>query len=148
MPDSPQPRAPASRPLAPAAREWGLATLVVLAVALVLRAPVFGNPVIHSDEQFYLLVGDRMLHGSLPFVDIWDRKPIGLFLLFAAMRGLGGALGNDGVLAYQLCAFAAASATALVIWRLAWMIAAPVGALVASVSYLLFLSAVFCFGGQ
>lgn len=146
MSDSSYPPFPC--PLAPAAREWGVAALVVLTVALALRVPAFGNPVIHSDEQFYLLVGDRMLHGSLPFVDIWDRKPIGLFLLFAAMRGLGGVVGDDGVLAYQLCAWAAASATALVIWRMARMIATPAGALVASMSYLLFLSAMFCFGGQ
>ncbi len=46
-----------------------------LAVALLIRGPTFGYPLLHIDEQFYLLVGDRMLHGALPYVDIWDRKP-------------------------------------------------------------------------
>ena len=67
--------------------------------------PSFGNPVIGSDEgdeQFYLLVGDRMLHGLLPYVDVWDRKPVGLFLVYAAIRLLGG----EGIWQYQLAATA------------------------------------------
>uniref|UniRef100_UPI001C08B440 hypothetical protein n=1 Tax=Acinetobacter baumannii TaxID=470 RepID=UPI001C08B440 len=55
--------------------------LILLMFAVAVRARDFGNPSIHVDEQFYLLVGDRMLHGALPYLDIWDRKPIGLFLL-------------------------------------------------------------------
>ena len=50
------------------------------------------------DEQFYLLVGDRMLHGALPYVDIFDRKPIGLFLIYAGVRLLGG----EGFVQYKL----------------------------------------------
>lgn len=53
--------------------------LLLTLVALVARWVTFGNPVIGFDEQFYLLVGDRMLHGAMPFVDIFDRKPVGLF---------------------------------------------------------------------
>jgi predicted membrane-bound mannosyltransferase len=34
---------------------------VLAVVALALRAWDFGNPVIHVDEQYYLLVGDRIL---------------------------------------------------------------------------------------
>jgi hypothetical protein len=84
-----------------------------------LRAFTFGSPTIQIDEQFYLLVGDRMLHGALPFVDIWDRKPMGLFLLFAAIRLLGG----EGIVQYQLVALLSVVATSVVIWRTARMIA-------------------------
>lgn len=115
-----------------------------LAVGLVLRGATLGFPVIHIDEQFYLLVGDRMLHGAVPFVDIWDRKPVGLFLLFAAIRLMGG----DGILQYQLVALACVAGTSLVIYRMAREIAAPMGAFWAGVAYQLFLSAFFCFGGQ
>ena len=80
-------------------REQGGILLVLTLVALVVRARTFGNPVIGFDEQFYLLVGDRMLHGALPYVDIFDRKPIGLFLLYAGAGALGRAFGADGVLA-------------------------------------------------
>ena len=43
----------------------GLLLLLTL-VALVARAQTFGNPVIGFDEQFYLLVGNRMWDGALP----------------------------------------------------------------------------------
>ena len=88
----------------------GLAILLLF-VALAIRAWDFGNPVIDADEQYYLLVGDRMLHGAVPYMDLWDRKPIGLFALFAAIRLLPG----DGILAYQLAATLSAWATALVV---------------------------------
>jgi hypothetical protein len=115
-----------------------------LAVGLLIRGATLGFPVIHIDEQFYLLVGDRMLHGAVPFVDIWDRKPIGLFILYAAIRLLGG----DGILQYQLVALACVAGTSLVIYRMAREIASPMGAFWAGVAYQLYLSAFFCFGGQ
>lgn len=118
--------------------------LIYIALALVLRGPLFGSPVIHIDEQFYLLVGDRMLHGSLPYVDIWDRKPIGLFLLYAGIRELGG----SGFVQYQVVAMLVVSATSLVICGLASEIAPRKGAIWSGVVYQLYLSAFNCFGGQ
>lgn len=115
-----------------------------LAVALLVRGGTLGFPIIHIDEQFYLLVGDRMLHGAVPFVDIWDRKPVGLFLLFAGMRLLGG----NGILQYQLVALAATAGTSLVIYRIACSVASRAGAWWAGVGYQLYLSAFYCFGGQ
>ena len=49
-----------------APRSPAIVAAALLLVALALRAWDFGNPVIHVDEQYYLLVGDRMLHGALP----------------------------------------------------------------------------------
>ena len=118
--------------------------LVIAAVAVAIRAVQFGNPVIQIDEQFYLLVGDRMLHGALPFVDFWDRKPYGLFLIYAAIRSLGG----DGILAYQLVATVCAALTAFVVSQLAGRIAPPRGALIAAIVYLLYLSVNGGDGGQ
>lgn len=88
--------------------------ILLLLVAFASRFALFGDPVIHSDEQFYLLVGDRMLHGAWPYVDVFDRKPVGLFMVFAAIRLLGG----DGVLMYQLAATLVAAATAFVVTRI------------------------------
>jgi hypothetical protein len=88
--------------------------LVLLLVAFAIRSPLFGNPVIHSDEQFYLLVGDRLLHGAWPFVDIFDRKPVGLFLIFAAIRSVGG----DGIVMYQIAATLVAAGTAFLVGRI------------------------------
>ena len=127
-----------------AVRDWALTACAYLAVALVLRGLTFGNPVVHIDEQFYLLIGDRMLHGALPYVDIFDRKPLGLFLLFAAIRKLGG----EGFIEYQIVALLVASATALLVNRLAREIAPRAGAFWAGVGYLLYLSVFDCYGGQ
>ncbi len=118
--------------------------LAYLLLALLLRGLTFGDPALHVDEQFYLLVGDRLLHGSLPYVDIWDRKPVGLFVLYAAIRALGG----EGIVQYQVVAMLSASATALTINRIARNISSPRGAWWAGLSYLLYLSAFNCFGGQ
>jgi len=141
-------------PLAPAAtaagrdrsvplRGWPV-PLLLLAAALLIRLPFLGNPVIEGDEQFYLLVGDRLLDGTLPYVGIWDRKPIGLFLIYAAIRALGG----EGILQYQLVATLFATATALLVARLAARLVpdAPRRAgLLAGLTYLLWLGV---FGGE
>lgn len=99
---------------------------------------------IHSDEQFYLLTGDRLLHGALPFVDIWDRKPIGLFILFAAIRLLGGV----GVVEYQLVATGFAIATALLVSRIAAPDTGGRGGLAAALAYLVWLDIFDGAGGQ
>ena len=56
---------------------------VFVVVALVTRAIWFGDPVADFDEQIYSLIGWRMTYGELPFVEVWDRKPFGLFAIFA-----------------------------------------------------------------
>ena len=45
----------------------GLIFLGLLLFAAIVRAQTFNNPVLGFDEQFYLLVGDRMLHGAVPW---------------------------------------------------------------------------------
>ena len=109
--------------------------LMLLAVALAARAQTFGNPVIGYDEQFYLLVGDRMLHGAIPFVDIFDRKPVGLFLIYAFIRLLGG----EGTIQYQLVAGGFAFATSVLIWRFAERLTGRTGAIAAAIGYLIWL---------
>ena len=61
---------------------------ILTAVAVAARAGTFGNPNIHVDEQFYLYVARRMLEGARPFVDVWYRKPIGLFALYLPAAAL------------------------------------------------------------
>src|SRR5437899_6484920 len=116
-----------SRPVAPV---FGLIIL-----ALLSRMWLFGDPIIHVDEQFYFLTGGRMLHGSLPYVDVWDRKPIGLFLIYAFAYAI--APGN--VLGYQLLAAASAAATAIVVRKIALRVGTPGAAWTVAAAYLLYL---------
>lgn len=121
------------------------AALSLLAVALLIRAYDFGNPIVHVDEEWYLLVGDRLLHGARLYVDIWDRKPLGLFALYAAIRLLPG----DGILACQLCACLFAAATAWLVWRMGRIAGAgPGGAWLAGAAYIVWLSLFSGRGGQ
>jgi hypothetical protein len=118
-----------------------LHAILLLATAFALRKAQFGNPVIQVDEQFYLLVGDRLLHGALPFVDIWDCKPVGLFLLYAGIRLLGG----SGIIQYQIVATLFAAATAIMIARIGQRIGGGFAALCGGIIYLLWIN---WFGGD
>jgi hypothetical protein len=123
---------------------WLTPALLLLAAAFALRWWVFGNPVVHIDEQFYLWVGKSMLHGKLPFVDIWDRKPIGLFLVYAGIA----AVAPDPILGYQIAATLCAAATAWILQRMALRVASPAGALIAALAYLVYFPALGGVGGQ
>ena len=129
-----------------ARRGWGQAALFValfVAAALALRCATFGNPNLGVDEQFYLLVGERMHHGILPYVDVWDRKPLGLFAIYWLFGFF-----PDPVIAYQIGASLCAAATAWVIWRLLADVARPQGALLGGLAYLRLLGPFEGYGGQ
>lgn len=119
--------------------------LVLLATAVAVRAVTFGNPLVAVDEQFYWVTAQRLLQGALPFVDIWDRKPIGLFLLYAPAAALGMPW---GILAYQLMALASVVLTAGLIARVADRTGWGVGALPSALLYILMLNVADGQGGQ
>ena len=110
--------------------------LLLLLVAITSRAQVFGNSLVSIDEQFYRLIGHRMLAGALPYVDIWDRKPIGLFLLFAGFAGAG----TWSVIVSQLVALAATVATAWLLFVVARRITTRGAALAAASIYIICLT--------
>lgn len=118
---------------------------VLIAVAIAARAGTFGNPNVHVDEQFYLYVARRMTEGALPFVDVWDRKPLGLFLVYvpAAMLPYGWS-----IWAYQGLALIAVVATAWLVARIAEQANWSRGATAAGVAYILLLNWVGGQGGQ
>lgn len=122
---------------------WRTAIIVVAAVAT--RLVTFGNPILYTDEEFYFAVGRAMTNGALPFVDIWDRKPIGLFLLYAAPAALPG---GWGIWMYQALALAFAIATAIVIARLADAAGWTRGGTLAGVAYLAWITIGGGQGGQ
>ena len=133
-----------ARPIPKIARQHLVVLATVFAVALVTRGLWLGDPAIGSDEQFYLLVGDRMWQGALPYVDIWDRKPIGLFLIYAALRPFSA----DGILAYQIGALISVTMTAFVVTRIASRLAPIHVATMAGCVYLVMLPVLGGVGGQ
>jgi hypothetical protein len=119
--------------------------IVLALTALAARAVTFGNPVLHVDEQFYYAVADAMRHGALPFVDVWDRKPVGLFLVYLPAALFGPVL---GIWAYQALALLCVVVTAEIIARLAERGGWARGALVAAILYILWLNVADGQGGQ
>ncbi|SFG13454.1 hypothetical protein SAMN05518801_10821 [Novosphingobium sp. CF614] len=105
-----------------------------LAAAILVRLAMYGKPAVQVDEQFYLLVGQRMAQGALPYVDLWDRKPYGLFLIYRAVF----LVPLDPVLVYQALGTACSVLTALVIARTARLVAPERGARLAGLAYLLY----------
>lgn len=118
---------------------------ILLCVAIAARALTFGNPIVHVDEQFYYMVARAMWSGAVPFVDLWDRKPVGLFLLYmpaAAFPGVG------GIVAYQTMALVSTVATAWIVARFADAAGWRNGALLAGITYILWLNLLSGAGGQ
>ena len=62
------------------------------------RLPALLYSVINLDESLYLLIGKQLTEGILPFTDLCDRKPFGLFALF----GLFAAMPFDAIIASRL----------------------------------------------
>ncbi|WP_323992440.1 hypothetical protein [Nguyenibacter sp. L1] len=118
--------------------------LALLLAALVLRWPTFGDPMLGWDEEFYLFVGGRMLHGDIPYVDIWDRKPIGLFVIYAFFH----LFGPWRVWAYQIGALLCVWLTAMLVTRMARHVAPPAGAFIAGLLYIAWLNQAGGHGGQ
>ena len=133
----------------PAVPDRALLRLALLTLAaVVLRWSTFGDPNITADEGFYHAVGIAMHHGALPYVDVWDRKPLGLFLIYWAITGISAA-----PIAYQIAACASAVATAWLIGAVARRVtglpgSGTQGALLAGLAYLAWLTPLFGFGGQ
>src|SRR4051812_19762892 len=112
---------------------------------MVARCLTFGNPLVHIDENFYFAAAQQMLHGALPYIDVWDRKPVGLFLLYVPAAAMGVPL---GIWAYQLMALASVVLTALLIARIADRAGWQRGALPAALLYIFMLNLAGGQGGQ
>ncbi|MGR6327943.1 ArnT family glycosyltransferase [Sphingomonas sp. XXL09] len=121
-------------------RAW----LILCLAAVALRLPDIGNPLIDYDEQMYLLVARRMWDGAWPYVDIWDRKPIGLFLIYAGSQAFGG----DPIVAYHLLALLCVGGTAMLIATWLTRIASPWCGLVGGLVYILWIGSLGGRGGQ
>lgn len=85
-----------------------------------------------------------MLHGDLPYVDIWDRKPIGIFLIYEFFH----LFGPYRIWAYQIGALLSAWLTSIFCFKIARFIAPISGAFCASCCYLIWAVGFGGMGGQ
>lgn len=116
---------------------------LLLIAALIWRCDTFGDPSLHGDEAFYHTVGLAMHHGALPYVDVWDRKPFGLFAIYWLITAISAA-----PIAYQIAATLAAATAGWAVAAIARRWSNEQGALLAGLAYLLWLGPLQGFGGQ
>lgn len=121
-----------------ASRPWRAAILIALAT-LLIRMPAWGDPNYHVDEGFYLLVADRMRAGATLYVDIWDRKPPGIYVINYLVG-----LVWPGMLAMHVAATLSVAMGAVLLFRLARLVSGPRGALLAALGYVVIIGR---FGG-
>jgi 4-amino-4-deoxy-L-arabinose transferase-like glycosyltransferase len=118
--------------------------LFIAAASLLIRIWWMDNPVVDHDEQFYSYVATGMLDGQVPYVDVWDRKPVGLFLLYEAAHALLG----RGAFAYLAMANLFACIGAWLAYRIAALLADRRTGWVAALLYLLAMTVFGCRGAQ
>ncbi len=123
----------------------GATVLLLLLVALAARAITFGDPIVHADEEFYFSTAHAMWRGAVPYVDIWDRKPLGLFLLYLPAAALPWPI---GIYVYQAMAYASVVATAALIVRLAVRAGWTRGAVPGGIAYIVWIDLAEGQGGQ
>ncbi|MHC1727358.1 MAG: ArnT family glycosyltransferase [Syntrophobacteraceae bacterium] len=81
--------------------------LLIAAVTLIIRFPFF-FPEVDLDESTFILMGQEILDGYLPYDRLWDLKPPLLFGFFAALISIFGKTIPAVRLGGAFCAIAAA----------------------------------------
>ena len=110
--------------------------IVLAALTLVTRLPYFFVDVIDWDESTFILMGDSLLKGFLPYTHIWDNKPPAIFFLFAGIISLG----ND-VLVVRIVGALLVFATAALVYVLAKRIHSHEAGVFGAIVYVLGMSA-------
>ncbi|MDX2067653.1 MAG: glycosyltransferase family 39 protein [Haliscomenobacter sp.] len=64
--------------------------LIFLGTAFLLRIFSFFPSVINHDESTYIVIADALLRGQTYWVEVIDIKPVGIFLIYAALLKIGG----------------------------------------------------------
>ncbi len=92
---------------------WSVFAFFVLLV-VVLRFSSFFESVIDSDESLYLLMAQSWLNGQPPYTEIWDNKPLGIYILFSLALIVFGKV----VISIRILACIAIISTSYLLYRL------------------------------
>ena len=108
--------------------------LLMLALGIMaVRLPFFDYNVLSADESVYLMIGAGMRDGHIPYVDIIDRKPIGIFLIY----GLADLLFRDAIIGVRIFGALSTLAGSWLLARIGqrFLGLGPVAALLAGLMY-------------
>ena len=70
--------------------------------------------VLDKDESIYILGADSLLNGNLPYIEIWDNKPPGIFILFSLTMLI---LGNS-IVSIRILSIVATTFTSYFLYRI------------------------------
>ena len=62
--------------------------LIFLALAGATRLPILHRTVLDWDESLYFIMAQQWRAGHLPYTIVWDNKPLGIYVIFAAFQAL------------------------------------------------------------
>ena len=107
-----------------------------MALAFAVRLPALVLPSMDWDEGLYLTMAADLNAGQLPYTGLWDRKPIGIFVLFALVERVF----QDGVLGVRILASLFAALAAFSLYRISILLFQPGGTIgmAAATAYVLF----------
>ena len=86
----------------------------LFAFALLLRLPYFFVDSINWDESTFILVGQSLLDGNLPYTRLWDLKPPLVFAFFACVIGIFG----KSIIAVRFAGLICVVATAFITYQI------------------------------
>ena len=107
-----------------------------MALAFAVRLPALILPSMDWDEGLYLTMAADLNAGQLPYSGLWDRKPIGIFVVFALVERVF----EDGVLGARVLASLFAALAAFFLYRISILLFQPGGTIgmAAASAYVLF----------
>lgn len=94
-------------------KSWMIFTLFIILV-FCLRLPSFFQSVLSADESLYLLMAHSLVNGYPPYIQVWDNKPPGIYILFSIALILLG----DSVLSIRIIACIAVAITCYLLYQL------------------------------
>lgn len=105
-------------------------------LSFLLRFWSFFDSVIDRDESLYFLIAQSFLHGIPPYVEVWDNKPPGIFILFSLAILIFG----DSITSIRILACLSVAVTSYFLYKTAKLISKnnqKIG-LLAGILYLVF----------
>ncbi|OAB57962.1 hypothetical protein AY600_07865 [Phormidium willei BDU 130791] len=94
-------------------QDWGLVTVLII-IAFLIRFPFFFPAVIDWDESTFILMGQSILDGHLPYTKLWDIKPPLAFFAYASFILVFG----KTIAAVRLAGWLCTSLIAIMVYRI------------------------------
>ncbi|MGD1701274.1 ArnT family glycosyltransferase [Dapis sp. BLCC M229] len=88
--------------------------LAFLLLSFFLRFWTLFVSVLDKDESIYILAADSLLNSNLPYIEIWDNKPPGIFILFSLTMLI---LGNS-IVSIRILSIIATTFTSYFLYRI------------------------------